>query len=187
MGSIACKVTDLDSGEELGPDQPGMLWITGPNVMLGYYGHEDQTREAIQDGWYKTGDVAVIDQDGFIKITGRMSRFSKIGGEMVPHLRIEELLTKMCDECEDDLEDHLPTIAVTSVADAKKGEKLIVLYTQIGMTPEDLRKGLSTAGLPNLFIPTEDSFVQVDELPLLGSGKLDLKALKLKAEAVAKK
>ncbi len=182
MGNIACKVTDLDSGEELGPNQSGMLWITGPNVMLGYHQREDLTRQAIQDGWYNTGDVAEIDPDGFIKITGRMSRFSKIGGEMVPHIKIEELLTRMCHETEEDLDNHHPTIAVTSVADPKKGERLIVLYTQIGMTPEELRKGLLASGLPNIFIPTEDSFIPVDQLPLLGSGKLDLKALKTMAE-----
>ena len=71
-----------------------MLWIKGPNVMLGYLGREDLTNEVVVDGWYKTGDVAEIDEDGFIKITGRMSRFSKIGGEMVPHIKVEEVLTK---------------------------------------------------------------------------------------------
>lgn len=179
--SVACKVTDLDSGEELGVDEPGMLWIKGPNVMLGYLGRDDLTAEVIQDGWYKTGDVAMIDREGFIKITGRMSRFSKIGGEMVPHIKIEEVLTRMCDETPDDDSDDHTHIAVTAIPDARKGERLIVLHTKINKTPAELRTGLSDAGLPNIFIPSENSFRQIDSLPLLGSGKLDLKGLKQKA------
>ena len=177
VANVACKVTDLDTGEELGCDESGMLWITGPNVMLGYLGREDSTAEVIVDGWYKTGDVAQVDKDGFIKITGRMSRFSKIGGEMVPHIKIEEILTKMCDATPGE-DDDQPNIAVTAIPDPKKGERLIVLYTKICTTVDELRQGLSDEGLPNIFIPSADSFQQVDQLPLLGSGKLDLKGLK---------
>ena len=176
--SVACKVTDLDTGEELGANESGMLWIKGPNVMLGYLGREDLTADVIQDGWYKTGDVAMVDDEGFVKITGRMSRFSKIGGEMVPHIKIEEVLTRLCDETPENDEDDQPNIAVTAVPDARKGERLIVLHSNIPRTPAELRKGLSDAGLPNIFIPSEDSFRQIESLPLLGSGKLDLKGLK---------
>ena len=128
-------------------------------------------------------DVALVDNDGFIKITGRISRFSKIGGEMVPHLKVEEILTKHSDPTPDDAsDDDQPNIAVTSIADPKKGERLIVLHTQIPKTPEELRTILSEEGLPNIFIPSKDSFREVDALPMLGSGKLDLKQLKLMAE-----
>ena len=108
----------------------------------------------------------------------RFSRFSKIGGEMVPHIKIEELLTQFVHEAaSDDEEDH-PELAVTAVPDAKKGERLIVLYTHLTRSVEELRKGLSDAGLPNIFIPSADSFQQVETMPLLGSGKLDLKGIK---------
>ncbi len=181
--NIATKVTDLDSGKELGAGQAGMLWIKGPNVMLGYLNRKDLTDEVIVDGWYKTGDVALVDEDGFIKITGRISRFSKIGGEMVPHVKIEEILTELCDLTpnDDDANDQ-PNVAVTAVSDVKKGERLIVLHTKIPVAVDDLRKGLSDAGLPNIYIPSADSFRQVDELPLLGSGKIDLKGIKKMAE-----
>ncbi len=179
LTQVSCKVTDLDSGEELSCNESGMLWIKGPNVMLGYLGRDELTKEAIVDGWYKTGDVAEIDEDGFIKITGRMSRFSKIGGEMVPHVKIEEILTRLCDDTPNDQADNdQPNVAVTAVPDTRKGERLIVLYTTICTSVDELRKGLSDAGLPNIFIPSSDSFRQVDALPLLGSGKLDLKGLK---------
>ena len=181
--SVATKVTDLDTGEEVGQDVSGMLWVKGPNVMLGYLNRQDLTDGVIVDGWYKTGDVALIDKDGFVKITGRMSRFSKIGGEMVPHIKIEEILSKRCDFTpDDDTDDDTPNVAVTAVADEKKGERLIVLHTKIPKSPCELRDCLKAAGLPNIFIPSEDSFRQVDQLPMLGSGKLDLKGIKVMAE-----
>ena len=93
-----------------------MLWIKGPNVMQGYLNQPEMTAEVLVDGWYKTGDVVMIDEDGFIKITGRMSRFSKIGGEMVPHIQIEETLGRLIDSEE-------LKAAVTAVPDAKKGER----------------------------------------------------------------
>jgi len=177
ISGVAAKVTDLDTDEELGTEQPGMLWIKGPNVMKGYYGRVDLTNEVIQDGWYKTGDVALIDKEGFIKITGRMSRFSKIGGEMVPHIQIEEAINETLGAADEML------AAVTAVADPKKGERLIVLIKVKDADIEQLRKELSeTHGLPNLFIPSPDSFLEVDELPLLGTGKLDLKGIKSTAE-----
>jgi acyl-[acyl-carrier-protein]-phospholipid O-acyltransferase / long-chain-fatty-acid--[acyl-carrier-protein] ligase len=174
MPGVRAKVTDLDTGQELGTGQPGMLWIKGPNIMKGYLGRDDLTSEALQDGWYRTGDVALIDEDGFIRITGRESRFSKIGGEMVPHIQIEEALAKLIEADEE----QGPKAVVTAIPDPRKGERLIVIHTPLEETPEQLCAGLARAGLPNLFIPSMDSFHQVDELPILGSGKLDLKGIR---------
>ncbi len=175
---VAAKITDLETGAELGPQQPGMLWIKGPNVMKGYLDLPKETAEVLVAGWYKTGDVALLDDDGFIKITGRMSRFSKIGGEMVPHLKIEEILSALLDQTPtDDSDDHL-SVAVTAVADEKKGERLVVLYTTRNHSVDQMQAALKAAGLPNLFIPAADSFFLVDQLPILGTGKLDLKGIK---------
>jgi acyl-[acyl-carrier-protein]-phospholipid O-acyltransferase/long-chain-fatty-acid--[acyl-carrier-protein] ligase len=171
--NVAAKITDLDTGEVLGVNQPGMLWITGPNVMKGYLNEPEKTAEVVVDGWYKTGDVGLIDQDGFIKLTGRMSRFSKIGGEMVPHVAIEDELMRL-----EGGQDEQQSLAVTAVPDSRKGERLLVLYTQLSRTVEELRAGLSTAGFPNLFIPSADSFIRVESIPVLGTGKIDLKGLK---------
>ena len=170
---VTARIVDLDSGDVLGAEQPGMLQIRGSNVMLGYLNRDDLTAEVVRDGWYVTGDVALIDDDGFIKITGRQSRFSKIGGEMVPHIMIEETLTQIIGE---DEEQGLQA-AVTAVPDAKKGERLIVIHTSLQQTPEQLCQALSDAGLPNIYIPSQDSFLEVEELPFLGSGKLDLKRI----------
>src|SRR5207249_885278 len=97
-----------------------------------------------------------------------------IGGEMVPHIRIEEELEKLVGPDAD----GKPRIAVTAVPDEKKGERLIVLHTKLDKSPDALRKGLTQAGLPNLFIPAADSFIEIDALPILGTGKLDLRGMK---------
>ncbi len=184
IANVAVKVCDLETGTELPCNEPGMLWVSGPIVMKGYLNNPQATDEVIVDRWYKTGDVAKIDEDGFITITGRISRFSKIGGEMVPHLKIEEVLSQFLD-CtpEDDSDDHL-AVAVTAVPCEKKGERLIVLYACDHKTIDQMKAALAEAGLPNVFIPATDSFFKVNELPILGTGKIDLKGIKDKAQAL---
>jgi acyl-[acyl-carrier-protein]-phospholipid O-acyltransferase / long-chain-fatty-acid--[acyl-carrier-protein] ligase len=170
---VRAKVVHLDSGADLPTGEAGMLLVTGPNVMKGYLHQPELTVKVIRDGWYVTGDVARIDADGFIEITGRESRFSKIGGEMVPHLKIEEALQRILGGDEE----HLMAV-VTAVPDSFKGERLVVMHLPVLQTPEQIRRELATAGLPNLWIPSADSFCQVAEIPVLGTGKLDLHALK---------
>lgn len=177
---VFAKVVGLESGEDLGTDLPGMLLVTGPNVMQGYLGRPDLTAEVMRDGWYVTGDIATLDAEGFITITGRQSRFSKIGGEMVPHIRIEETLIKLL-EAEDD---DRARVAVGAVEDPRKGERLVVLHTGLPASAEQVCRRLIEEKLPPLWIPSPDSFYQVDEIPVLGTGKLDLKRLKEMVEQV---
>ncbi len=179
--NVAARVTHVDTGEELGFDEEGTLWISGPNVMQGYLDQPEKTAEVLVDGWYNTGDVALIDEDGFIKITGRISRFSKIGGEMVPHVIVEETLCGLLDEDEQDQ----MRFAVTSVGDSKKGERLIVLHTELKQSPSEYCQQLAAAGLPNIFIPSANSFYAVPEIPVLGTGKLDLQRVRQVAEELA--
>ena len=176
MPGAAAKVVDPGTGEDRGTDTEGLLLIRGPNVMLGYLNDPEKTAAVIRDGWYDTGDFAKIDDDGFIEITGRQSRFSKIGGEMVPHLKIEEALSKIVDEHDTDEPEII--IAVTAVPDEKKGERIIVIHKRLPQPVEQILKQLAETGLPNLWLPAQDSFLEVDEIPLLGTGKLDLKGLK---------
>jgi len=173
---IAAKIVDPDTKETITDGRQGLLMIKGPTVMLGYLKDEEKSRQVIQDGWYNTGDIAVIDSDGFIKITGRLARFSKIGGEMVPHVAIENLCHRFFDA-------EGTTVAVTSVSNPKKGEELIVLYRADICDPGRLYEIISQSDLPNLYKPKRENCFAVDEIPTLGSGKLDLVRIKKIAQA----
>jgi acyl-[acyl-carrier-protein]-phospholipid O-acyltransferase/long-chain-fatty-acid--[acyl-carrier-protein] ligase len=157
-----------------------MLMIYGGNVMKGYLGRPEATREIIRDGWYITGDIAKYDEDGFLTITDRLARFSKIGGEMVPHQKIEDELHKL-------LGTNERVCVVTSVADERRGERLVVLHTALnGMNLHSLVEQLGAQGLPNLWIPSERDFKQIPEMPVLGSGKVDLKRVKEMAQELTR-
>ncbi|MBX3443697.1 MAG: MFS transporter [Planctomyces sp.] len=179
----AAKVVDADTFADLGNNREGLLLITGPNVMRGYLDEPQKTADVVRDGWYVTGDFAKIDDDGFIQITGRQSRFSKIGGEMVPHLRIEEELMRLVDV--PGSEETELKVAVTSAPDPLRGERLIVLHRPLNTTPAELIRELSAAGLPNLWLPSSDSFYEVEQIPILGTGKLDLRGMKQMALELA--
>jgi acyl-[acyl-carrier-protein]-phospholipid O-acyltransferase/long-chain-fatty-acid--[acyl-carrier-protein] ligase len=173
---IAVKVVDPETGETLTGDREGLLMIKGPTVMLGYLNNEEKTGEVIKDGWYCTGDIARIDSDGFIKLTGRLARFSKIGGEMVPHVAIESLCHRFFDA-------EGTMVAVTSVPDPKKGEELVVLYQADVCDAGWLYEIISQSDLPNLYKPKRENYFAVDKIPTLGSGKLDLVQIKKIAAA----
>jgi acyl-[acyl-carrier-protein]-phospholipid O-acyltransferase/long-chain-fatty-acid--[acyl-carrier-protein] ligase len=148
-----------------------MLLVKGPNVMKGYLGREDLTANVMRDGWYITGDIATLDEDGFVTITDRLSRFSKIGGEMVPHGRVEEALQQASGS-------DTQVFAVTGIPDEKKGERLAVLHTLDEARIPEILNQLAADGLPNLFIPSRANFLKVEALPVLGTGKMDLRGLK---------
>ncbi len=179
LPGVSVKILNLDTGKECGVNETGMLWVSGILVMKGYYGDPEKTAEVIKDGWYCTGDLVYTDEDGFMYIAGRLSRFSKIGGEMVPHEGLEEKLNEVLGNSPDEE----PKICVTSVMDEKKGEKLIVLYTTLNdKTPEEINRLLLDRGFPPLWIPGLDAYYPIDHLPLLGTGKLDLYGMKQTAE-----
>ena len=171
LPGVSVQIVDPDSYAALPSGTPGMLLVKGPNVMNGYLGREDLTAKAMHDGWYVTGDIAILDEDGFLTITDRLSRFSKIGGEMVPHGKVEEALQQAAGA-------DLQVFAVTGLPDEKKGERLAVLHTLDEAAIPDILAKLSTMGLPNLFIPSRHQFVKVEALPVLGTGKLDLRGVK---------
>jgi acyl-[acyl-carrier-protein]-phospholipid O-acyltransferase/long-chain-fatty-acid--[acyl-carrier-protein] ligase len=171
LAGIACRVVHPDTQEPVAAGQEGMLLAYGANVMQGYLHRPDLTSRAVRDGWYVTGDMARIDDDGFVTLTGRLSRFAKCAGEMVPLERIEEVLHEILGTSE-------RVCAVTCVPDESRGERIVVLYTsQVG----ELRpwyQQLGGRGLPNLWLPAERDFFPVTELPVLGSGKLNLQRVK---------
>ena len=166
---VAVRIVDPETGQALPPGTEGMLIARGPNVMLGYLGEPELTRQALRDGWYITGDIASLDEDGFITITDRISRFSKIGGEMVPHMKIEEVVNTILGDA---------ASVVTALPDEQRGEKLIAFYTRNGVSAEELWEKLNRSDLPKLWIPKRENIHCIDSIPLLGSGKVDLKQVK---------
>jgi len=178
LPNVQVRVVDLDDGRLLPPNTPGMLQVKGDNVMLGYYKEPEKTAEVLKDGWYTTGDVAKVDEDGFIWITGRESRMSKIGGEMVPHILIEEMIDRIVRAEIPDDEEGGVLVAVVGLPDEKKGEKVVVLHRPLPISPEEICKKMQAEGLPNLWIPLPQNFYLVESIPVLGTGKLDLRAVK---------
>ncbi len=171
LPGVTVRIVDPETREPMALCTPGLLLVKGPNVMQGYLGKPEKTAEVLQDGWYVTGDIASEDEDGFLTITDRLSRFSKIGGEMVPHVKIEERLHELAGATEQ-------KFVVIGVPDGKKGERLVVLHTLKADELKTVLDQLSQAGLPNLWTPRPNQFFAIEELPQLGTGKLDLRRVR---------
>jgi acyl-[acyl-carrier-protein]-phospholipid O-acyltransferase / long-chain-fatty-acid--[acyl-carrier-protein] ligase len=171
LPGMSVRIVDPDTGAPKAAGEPGLLLVRGPNVMKGYLGQPEKTAAALQDGWYQTGDMASIDEDGFLVITDRLSRFSKIGGEMVPHVKVEDVLQDLSGETE-------RMFAVTGVPDEKKGERLVVLHTLADDKLQECLGKLGQAGLPGLWVPKPSQFFHVEAIPHLGTGKLDLRKIR---------
>ncbi len=171
LPGVSVRIADPETLAALPLGQAGVLLVAGPNVMQGYLGRPEKTAEVVREGWYVTGDVATLDEDGFIEITDRLSRFSKIGGEMVPHIKIEEKLHELAEATEQ-------TFVVTGIPDEKKGERLVVLHTLSDDLLKSVLEKLGRCDLPNLWLPRPNQFFQTAEFPHLGTGKLDLRGVR---------
>jgi acyl-[acyl-carrier-protein]-phospholipid O-acyltransferase/long-chain-fatty-acid--[acyl-carrier-protein] ligase len=175
---VTVRIADPDTMIPVAPGQSGLLLVRGPNVMEGYLGQPEKTAEVLRDGWYVTGDIAAVDEDGFLTITDRLSRFSKIGGEMVPHVKVEEKLHELAGVTEQ-------TFVVAGVPDSKKGERLVVLHRLPAEKLKACLEKLSESGLPNLWLPRPNQFFAVESFPYLGTGKLDLRRIRDLAAQIA--
>ena len=170
LPGVSVRIVHPETFEPRPVGESGLLLIRGPNVMKGYLNLPGKTAEVLRNGWYVTGDIATVDEDGFLEITDRLSRFSKIGGEMVPHIKIEERLQEMAGLAEQ-------SFAVTGIPDSKKGERLVVLHTLPEERLKECLEKLGKTDLPNLWMPRPTAFFRVQSLPHLGSGKLDLRKI----------
>ena len=170
LPGVAAKIVDPATGD--GPlfGQEGLLLVKGPNRMLGYLGERELTAAVLRDGWYVTGDIATIDEAGFVRITDRLSRFSKIAGEMVPHMKIEEEIQSLIgDDC---------ASVVTAIPDDTKGERLVAFYTDPELTSHQLWERLCRSDLPRLWLPKREDLHFVESVPTLGTGKVDLRGVR---------
>ena len=164
---MAAEIRDPDTDRKLSLHESGMLWLRGPNIFEGYLHDPERTAEVLRDGWFKTGDIGRFDEDGFLYIEGRLSRFSKIAGEMVPHEALEQKIVTALSL--DDQSERV--VAVMGVPDESKGEAVILLAA-IEVDAEQLRIKLRDLGVPNLWVPKR--ICRIDAIPVLASGKLDL-------------
>ncbi|MHC4122564.1 MAG: acyl-[ACP]--phospholipid O-acyltransferase [Planctomycetota bacterium] len=178
LPGVVVKIVDIETKKPLAIGEEGLLLLKGPNVMAGYLNMQEQTSEVLKDGWYNTGDIARVDADGFITITDRLSRFSKIGGEMVPHIDVEQAYLQ-------GLDTHEQVVAVTSVPDPKKGEELIVLHLDEAGSADKLHEIIAKSELPNIWKPRRSNYIRIESMPALGSGKIDI--MKLRKIALAAK
>lgn len=181
---LAIRITNPTTEEPIGIDQSGIIWFRGANVFKGYLGREDLDKEIFEDGWFRTGDIGHVDHDGFLYIEGRLSRFSKIAGEMVPHERVEEYIVQALN-----LQDHDERcVMITGLPDEQKGEQLILLSTVSKGAPDQellaLRYRLLEMDVPSLWIPK--TMIPVEEIPVLASGKLDIRGCEAHAKSSVK-
>ena len=176
LPNVSVRIVDPDTFAPLTVGETGLLLVAGPSRMQGYLGDSGRTSEAFRDGYYVTGELAQLDHEGFLHITGRLARFSKIGGEMVSHLKIEETIDSILGE-------HC--CVVTGIPDDQRGERIAVLMTRRDIPAGDLWKSLSATDLPRLWIPKRENIYPVDAIPMLGTGKIDLRATKARAIELA--
>ena len=176
MKGIEGRTIDPDTGKTLKEFESGVLCFRGPNIFQGYLNNPEKTKEVFSnDGWFITGDLGRIDEDGFLFIEGRLSRFSKIGGEMVSHEFVENMVTEIISGDKNTVGEIL--CAITGIADEAKGESLVLL-TAVEIDLKSLGEKMRTKGVPNLWIPKQIKLV--DQIPVLGTGKLDLRKIKEK-------
>ena len=157
-----------------GITEGGELWIKGPNIMQGYMRYENPlVLDPPKDGWYNTGDIVSVDEEGFVTIKGRSKRFAKIGGEMVSLMAVEQVIAQKWPDF---------VMGAVSIPEAKKGEQIVLVTTCKEITKDALISLFKQAGMTELGLPTK--VIVTDTPPLLGSGKFDY--VKAKELALAK-
>jgi acyl-[acyl-carrier-protein]-phospholipid O-acyltransferase/long-chain-fatty-acid--[acyl-carrier-protein] ligase len=173
---LLVRVVNPETFEPVPEGEEGLLLLNGPARMAGYLDDPRRTAEALHDGYYITGDIGRVDEDGFIYILDRIARMSKIGGEMVPHLKVEEALSGVLGES---------PCCVVGIPDPLRGERLVAMYTSAEVTPAQVYEHLAGNGFPPLWTPKRENYYRVDAIPTLGTGKLDLRKARELAEQKA--
>lgn len=163
--SVQVKITDINTGDKKKPGEEGKILVKGPNVMKGYFDDIEETSLRIENGWYDTGDMGVMDENGFLWHRGRLKRFVKIGGEMVSLVKTESILEELLPEG--------VSCCVVEIPDSFKGARLVAAVTQ-KVKEKDLIHQMSKS-LPKIAIPKQ--FIVFDELPKMGSGKVDFRTI----------
>lgn len=154
LQGITVRIADPETLDPLPSCSEGMIMINGPSRMRGYHKAPDLTNQVLRDGFYVTGDLGHLDNEGFLYVTDRIARFSKVAGEMVPHLRIEEAVS------------DLTPAFVTGLPDERRGERLVLLYTNCDISRDTIARHLAGSQLPPLWIRRRMTFFQWEGSPL---------------------
>ncbi len=170
LPGVAVKIVDPETNEQRGYNQKGLLLVKGPNVMMGYLNDDARTQASLRDGWYDTRDIAFIDDNGFLHVIDRLSRFTHVGDEEVSHALLEE-------ELMDCLGTSALVCGVTAVADEHGSEQLVVLYDR-SVNIMKLLRDMRQRQLPAGWLPDDDHFYEVRSIPALPNGKADLVKMK---------
>jgi len=153
-----------------GVAEGGRLWVRGPNIMRGYLNAEANAKFQAQGGWHDTGDIARVDEDGFLHILGRLKRFAKVSGEMVSLTAVEDALAAAFPQYGLRFQ-----VAVISRPDAERGETLIAVSNEPRLGLEEIRAAIKAGGLSNLCAPREVKYAR--DIPRLGTGKVNHREL----------
>jgi acyl-[acyl-carrier-protein]-phospholipid O-acyltransferase/long-chain-fatty-acid--[acyl-carrier-protein] ligase len=163
LPGVQVRIEDYETGEDCPPGRTGRILVSGDAVMKGYYGDLEETSMRIRHGWYDTGDMGFVDEDGFLWHAGRLKRFVKIGGEMVSLVKVEDVLERL-----------LPadvSCCVVDIPDVRKGAKIVAAVTKA--VDERMLLQRMAGHLPNISLPRQ--MVVIEELPKMGSGKIDFR------------
>ena len=169
LPGVSVRIVDPETLLPVAAGKTGLLLVNGPSRMTGYMHDHERTAQSLDGDYYITGDLARIDDDGFLYIVDRLSRFSKIAGEMVPHSKVEEAIQEIIGH---------NNCVVTGIPDEQRGERLVALCLDTGLAPADIWRQLSETALPRLWMPKRENFYRVEALPTLGTGKLDLRRIR---------
>ncbi len=172
LPSVKVKIADINSGETLPAGGEGKILVKGDLVMKGYFDDLEETSYRMKDGWYDTGDMGVLDEDGFLWHRGRLKRFVKIGGEMVSLVKVENVLQGLLP--------HEIECCVVEVPDFLKGAKIVATVTQ-KINEKDILKKMA-AQLPPIALPKQ--FIHIEEFPKMGSGKVDFRSVTEQVKAL---
>ncbi len=162
---IQVRIESIESGEECKVREIGKILVKGPSVMRGYYDDPAQTAEVLKDGWYNTGDMGYLDEDGYLWHAGRFKRFTKVGGEMVSLVKVENVMEKYLHQG--------VSCCVVEVPDDKKGSYIVAAVSAEVNKTEILRRMM--ADLPSIALPRQ--FVVIENLPMMGTGKIDFRTV----------
>ncbi|MCF8070021.1 MAG: AMP-binding protein [Desulfobacterales bacterium] len=163
LPNVEVRILNIDTNEPCKPGEEGRVTVRGGLVMKGYYEDPEETEKSFINGWYDTGDIGYLDEDGYLWLSGRLKRFLKVAGEMVSLVRVEQVLDKL-------LPDDADCCAV-EVPDEAKGAKIVVAVT-VPIDEKDILQKMG-AELPNIYLPKK--FKVIDEMPKMGSGKVDFR------------